>query len=68
MRAAQRRGRKLGRSAALKPGQALAIQRIAICDDMPLEVIAARMKVSKTTVWRAVAKIKSAARLPRSEI
>jgi len=68
MLAAQRRGRKPGRPAALTPSQELTVQRMAICDDMPLEVIAARMQVSKTTVWRAVAKIRSGTRRPMPEV
>jgi DNA invertase Pin-like site-specific DNA recombinase len=68
MQAAQRRGRKPGRPAVLTPSQELTVQRMAICDEMPLEVIAARMKVSKTTVWRTVAKIRSVTKRPMSDV
>lgn len=68
MQAAQRRGRKPGRPAVLTPCQELTVQRMAICDDMPLEVIAARMQVSKTTVWRAVSKIRSVTKRSMSEV
>ncbi|AXM98042.1 recombinase family protein [Pseudomonas plecoglossicida] len=67
MQAAQRRGRTLGRPRALTANQELTVQRMALCDEIPLELIAARMKVSKTTVWRAVDKIRSMTKAIRNE-
>lgn len=68
MQAARRKGRKPGRPAALTTSQEFTVQRMAICDDVPMDVIAARMKVSKTTIWRAVHKIRSRARLSLSDV
>ncbi len=62
MQAARRKGKKPGRRPVLTPCQELRAQRMAICDDIPLEVIAAKLGVGKTTVWRAVRKIKDRAR------
>lgn len=58
MRAARRKGRKPGRPPALTACQELRAQRMAICDDMPLEFIAQKLGVAKTTVWRAVRKVR----------
>lgn len=58
MLAARRRGRRPGRPPALNASQERVVQRLAIRDDVPMELIADRMKVSKTTVWRAVAKVR----------
>lgn len=58
MQAARRKGRKPGRPALLTPYQEFAVQRMAICEDVPLSVIAEEMNVSKTTVWRAVVRIR----------
>ena len=60
MQAAKRKGRKPGRPAALTLSQQLTVQRMAICDEMPLRVIAEEMCVSKSTVWRAVSVIRPA--------
>jgi DNA invertase Pin-like site-specific DNA recombinase len=67
MQAAQRRGRTLGRPRALTASQELTVQRMVLCDEIPLDLIADRMKVSKTTVWRAVAKVRSMTRAIRSD-
>lgn len=42
-------------------------RRTAICDDMPLELIAAKLGVSKTTVWRAVNIIRFQTKQPMPE-
>lgn len=54
MQAARRKGRMPGRRRALTDVQVFRVRRMAICDEMPLSVIAHEMKVSKTTIWRAV--------------
>lgn len=67
MQAAQRRGRTLGRPRALAKSQELTVQRLALCDEIPLAPIANRMKVSMTTVWRAVAKVRPMTRAIRAD-
>lgn len=67
MQVARRKGKKPGRPPALTPCQEHRAQRMAICDDMPLAVIAAKLGVSKTTVWRAVRKVWSQAVQTSSE-
>ena len=62
MQAARRKGKKPGRPPALDSCQELRAQRMVICDDIPMEIVAARLGVGKTTVWRAVHKIRSQAR------
>lgn len=54
MQAARLKGRKPGRPKVLSDVQTFRVRRMAICDEMPLSVIAHEMKVSKTTVWRAL--------------
>ena len=54
MQAARCKGRKPGRPRALSDVQIIRVRRMAICDKLPLSVIAHEMKVSKTTVWRAL--------------
>ncbi len=54
MQAARLKGRKPGRPKVLTDVQTFSVRRMAICDEMPLSVIAHEMKVSKTTVWRAL--------------
>ena len=55
MQAARLKGRTPGRPKVLSDVQTFRVRCMAICDEMPLRVIAHEMKVSKTTVWRAVA-------------
>lgn len=43
------------------------MQRMALCDEIPLNPIANRMKVSMTTVWRAVAKVRPMTRAIRAD-
>jgi DNA invertase Pin-like site-specific DNA recombinase len=54
MQAARRKGREPGRPRVLTDVQVFRVRRMAICDEMPPGVIAREMKVSKTTVWRAL--------------
>lgn len=54
MQAARLKGRKPGRPKVLSDVQTFRVRCMAICDEMPLSVIAHEMKVSKTTVWRAL--------------
>lgn len=67
MAAASRKGRKPGRPRRLDDLQIHRVQTMAICDELPPAVIAKRMQVSKTTVWRAVSKVKREARRLKSE-
>lgn len=64
MQAARRKGQKPGRRPALTACQEYRAQRMAICEDMPLDAIADKLGVGKTTVWRAVQKIRSKAVRP----
>lgn len=61
MEAARRKGRKPGRPKRLNEGQTYRVQCMAIRDELPLSVIADEMKVSKSTVWRAVADVRKRA-------
>ncbi|MFT3815210.1 MAG: recombinase family protein [Acidovorax sp.] len=62
MQAARRKGKQPGRPPALDPCQEFRAQRMVICDDIPMEIVAATLGVGKTTVWRAVQKIRSQVR------
>ena len=59
MQAARRKGRKPGRPPALTLSQEFRVQRMSVCDGIPMDVIAVRMGVSRTTVWRAVQKVRA---------
>lgn len=55
MQAARKKGRWPGRPRRLNPAQIDQVHRMALCDELPLNLIAERMTVSKSTVRRAVA-------------
>lgn len=71
MAAARRKGRKPGRPRRLDDFQTYRVQVMAICDEIPPHLIAERMNVSRTTVWRALAKLRKnpdlAKKLPTRE-
>lgn len=54
MRAARAQGKRLGRPKVLSAWQIERVQRLAYVDHRPMTEIAARLKVGRTTIWRAL--------------
>lgn len=62
MQSARRQGRKPGRPRRLDAVETHRVVHMAIVEDLPLDLIAQKMEVSKTTVWRVVAAFRASSR------